>query len=201
MHACAHPAQVSSISAQLHQRFFLYVWKHAHTPDYRAIISSGVNLIVQPSLSICPAMLHHDVVSQIHKRQNNVKKNIFIRIIYQNSKLYNCTIVQIAQMCTCGSLIYRYYVPVTLSFKMFLSFIWIAFCKERNNKMEALVLYCYYYDYYSWFSPPVLPLMERQLHILLSIFWGLCFLSSEQPLKCAEVQRCLQSLKTRDTTL
>lgn len=89
---------------------------HTHTPDYRAIISSGVNLIVQASLSICPAMLHHDVVSQIHKRQNNVKKNIFIRIIYQNSKLYNCTIVQIAQMCTCGSLIYRYYVPVTLFF-------------------------------------------------------------------------------------
>lgn len=111
---------------------------HTHTPDYRAIISSGVNLIVQPSLSICPAMLHHDVVSQIHKRQNNVKKNIFIRIIYQNSKLYNCTTVQIAQMCTCGSLIYRYYVPVTLFFKCFFLLFQLLFVKRGTTKWRRL---------------------------------------------------------------
>lgn len=118
--------------------FCMYENTHTHTPDYRAIISSGVNLIVQPSLSICPAMLHHDVVSQIHKRQNNVKKNIFIRIIYQNSKLYNCTIVQIAQMCTCGSLIYRYYVPVTLFFKCFFLLFELLFVKRGTTKWKRL---------------------------------------------------------------
>lgn len=92
----------------------------------------------------------------ISQKANTMWKRIYY--IYQNYKLYNCTTtVQIAQMCTCASLIYRYYVPVTL-FLMFLSFNPTAFCKERNNKMEALVYYNY--DYY-WFSPPVRPLMEK----------------------------------------
>lgn len=95
-------------------------------------------------------------------------------------------------MCTCASLIYRYYVPVTLvlffiyfDLSFFLSLNPFAFCKERKNKQIACIFWLFWL--LSLVSPPVLPLMERQLHILLSIIWGLCFLSANSPWP---VQRC-----------
>lgn len=129
-------------------------------------------------LSICPATFHHNVVRQFHRRQNTMWKRIYY--IYQNYKLYNCTTtVQIAQMCTCASLSYRYYVPVTLFFFFFWCFfilLLLLFVKRNNTKQKRL--YIMIIDLF--FSPPVLQLMEmRQLHILLSIFPRLCFLSRE----------------------
>lgn len=59
-------------------------------------------------------------------------------------------------------MIYRYYVPVTLSFFIFIYLIPFAFLKERNNNMEALV-------YSDSFLSTGAPTDGRRLHTPLSI--------------------------------
>lgn len=166
---------------------------HTHTANRRNIIDSGVNLTVQfqPSLSIRPATLHHDVVRQFHRRQNTMWKRIYY--IYQNYKLYNCTTtVQTAQMCTCASLIYRYYVPVTLLFILFYLFILILllFVKRGTTKWKRLyiiminiIIFDFLHRCAHWWKKTVAHSPEHILRAVFSVHWT--------ALKCAEVWRCL----------
>lgn len=140
-----------------------------------------VTVRLQADPHIHPATSRHDVVRQFHRRQDTMWKRIDLMKWWNVQLHHNCTNSPNVHMC-----IFNLQVPCscyTFLF-LFLSLILNAFRKERNNNMEALVYY-YYYNYLLllllFLSTGAPTDGKRQLHILLSIFWGLCFLSTEQP--------------------
>lgn len=88
-------------------------------------------------------------------------------------------------LCSCYTVLFL--------FLRFLSFTPIAFWgRAEQQNWSACILWLWLLWLLFIFSTGALTDgKKRQLHILLSIFWGLCFLSIEQPLHCVEVRKYL----------
>lgn len=126
------------------------------------------------------------MVWESHRKQNTMWKRFFFEII-------NCTIAPLLyRLSKCSSFYLQ--VPCSL-YLIFVSFFWsyCFLCKARNKKMEALV-YCYCLGFFI-FSTSAPTDGKRQLHILLSKFWGLFSVHWTVPEVCRDVDILIVSLR------